>query len=359
MAAKAPAGKSRGATRPDNGALAELLTREAETASGHLQRALWKAARLAFMWPEEAAEIRASGRPLTGLPGIGPSLAKRLDEWIDRPPSDLEPPEIRCEFLTLSQARTALGRHPTWLGDLKGDLQMHTTWSDGSAPVAGMAAAAIARGYSYIAITDHTKGLKIANGLDESRLRAQGEEIVSVNRELHAAGLEFTVLRSTEVNLSPSGEVDMDAGALEELDVVLGSFHSALRREDDQTDRYLAALRNPSIQTLGHPKCRVYDRRVGLVADWSRVFAQAARLDKAVEIDGYADRQDLKVSLLKIAKKEGCRISLGTDAHHPEQLAFMELALAAACLAKIPRERIVNFLPVEELKRWVKSVRER
>jgi DNA polymerase (family 10) len=149
----------------------------------------------------------------------------------------------------------------------------------------------------------------------------------------------------------------MEADALAELDVVLGSFHSALRRSEDQTDRYLAAVRNPSIQILGHPQCRVFGYRLGLKADWARVFAEAARLDKAVEIDGYADRQDLRVSLLKIARKEGVRISMGTDAHHPWQLAFMDFSLAAACLAKIPAERIINFLSLPDFKRWVAGVR--
>ena len=115
----------------------------------------------------------------------------------------------------------------------------------------------------------------------------------------------------------------------------------------------------PHIQILGHPQTRVYDKREGLKADWHRVFAEAAKLDKAVEIDGYADRQDLRVSLLKKARKEGCRISLGTDAHAPSQLAYMELCLAAACLAKIPAERILNFMAVKELLGWVERVRRR
>jgi DNA polymerase (family 10) len=102
----------------------------------------------------------------------------------------------------------------------------------------------------------------------------------------------------------------------------------------------------------------VYNRREGLQADWARVFAGAAALGKAVEIDGYADRQDLQASLLKIARKEGVRISLGTDAHHPEQLVYMELGLAAALQAKIPPERIVSFLPLPELQAWVQQVRE-
>ena len=124
----------------------------------------------------------------------------------------------------------------------------------------------------------------------------------------------------------------------------------------DLTARYLAALRNPDIQTLGHPRGRIYNYRLGLKADWARVFAVASKLDKAVEIDCYPDRQDLNLSLLKLARKEGTRISLGTDAHHPWQLEFIELGLAAALKAKISPERIVNFLSLDELKGWVARV---
>ena len=229
---------------------------------------------------------------------------------------------------------------------------MHTVWSDGSGSVTEIAAAAIERGYRYIGITDHTQGLSIANGLDVKRLSEQGREIEALNRQFKKQKIDFTVLRSAEMNLNPAGEGDMPARALQKLDIVLGCFHSSLRKKEDQTDRSLAGLRNPSIQIRAHPQTRVYNRREGLHADCSRVFGEAAILDKAVEVDGYADREDLRVSLLKIAKKEGCRISLGTDAHHPHQLAFMELSLAAALKAKIPGERIVSFLSVEQLKVW-------
>ena len=235
---------------------------------------------------------------------------------------------------------------------------MHTVWSDGSGTIAEMAAAAIERQYKFIAITDHTQGLKIAGGLDEARLEQQGREIAALNSQFRAERVEFAVLRSAEMNLSPLGEGDMRPAALRKLDHVLGCFHSALRRTDDQTGRYLAALRNPHIQILGHPQTRVWNRRAGLTADWSQVFAEAVRLDKAVEIDGYADRQDLRISLLKIARKAGARISLGTDAHHPEQLEFMVLSLAAACLARIEPDRILNFMPLAELKQWVAAVRQ-
>jgi DNA polymerase (family 10) len=150
----------------------------------------------------------------------------------------------------------------------------------------------------------------------------------------------------------------MDAESCSQLDLVLGCFHSALRRKEDQTDRYLAALRNPAIQILGHPRGRIYNYRVGLKADWQIVFDFAARLDKAVEIDSYPDRQDLSIDLVKIETKAGCRISLGTDSHGPSQLPFIELGLASAVAGGIKRERILNFMNREQLFHWVASVRD-
>ena len=167
-----------------------------------------------------------------------------------------------------------------------------------------------------------------------------------------------TVLRSIEMNLNPRGEGDMSPNSLRRLDLVLGSFHSALRTTEDQTERYLTALRNPHVHILGHPRGRIYNFRVGLKADWPRVFAEAARLDKAVEIDSYPDRQDLNVELLKIARDKEPRISLGTDAHHSWQLEFIDLGLAAVLRAKIPADRILNFMPTLELKTWAQRLRD-
>ena len=124
----------------------------------------------------------------------------------------------------------------------------------------------------------------------------------------------------------------MDKGVLAELDLVLGCFHSSLRRKEDQTERYLAALRNPAIQILGHPRGRIYNYRVGLSADWPKVFSTAAELDKAVEIDAYPDRQDLSPDLVTVAKIAGCRISLGTDSHGPSQL-FLHSVCGRLCTA--------------------------
>jgi histidinol phosphatase-like PHP family hydrolase len=356
-ATPAPARAKAAGEKVTNLHIATLLSQEAEQATGHKVQALRRAARSAFLWPEEVSDLVQAGRPLTELTHVGPYLAKLLEVWVEKPPPLPEPNELQREFLTMAEARRILANKPKWHALLKGDLQMHTVWSDGSGSVREMAAGGIALGYEFIAITDHTKGLKIANGLDEARLTQQGREIAEVNKELREQKAAFTVLRAAEVNLSPMGELDMEPASLLSLDLVLGSFHSALRKKEDQTERYLAALRNPLLHVLGHPQGRVFDYRSGLSADWARVFAEAARLDKAVEIDGYADRQDLRVSLLKLAKKEGCRVSLGTDAHHPWQLSFMNLGLAAAAKAGIPAERIINFMPAKELLAWTARLR--
>jgi histidinol phosphatase-like PHP family hydrolase len=341
---------------PSNAQLAELLAQKAETSSGILVRAFKRAARSAFLWPKQATELFAGGRELTELHGVGPFLAAQLREWIQNPPLAAKSvPAIRRDFLTLADARAILAGNPNWARMLRGDLQMHTEWSDGSATVLEMARAASERDYGYIAITDHSKGLKIAGGIDEKALARQGAEIAKTNRLLRDTGL--TVLRSIEMNLNPRGEGDMHPKSLRRLDLVLGAFHSSLRTKDDQTDRYLAALRNPEIQILGHPRGRIYNFRLGLKADWPRVFAEAAKLDKAVEIDSYPDRQDLNLTLLKVARREGVRISLGTDAHHADQLGFIELGLAAALKVRIPSARVLNFMDLANLRAWVEKAR--
>ena len=340
-----------------NSDIAELLANEAETAKQPLQKALRRASRKAFLWVEEAAQLIHEGRSLEELAGVGPYLDKLIRRWIETKPVVPEPLELRSDFLTIPQARSTLAKKSSWLSGLKGDLQMHTQWSDGAGSIAQMTEAAAARGYEYIAITDHSKGLKVAGGINEEQLRRQAAEIQSVNDAYKGEGQRIQILRSVELNLDPRGDGDMDVGALKQLDLVLGCFHSALRRKDDQTERYLAALRNPAIQILGHPRGRIYNYRVGLQASWSQVFDLAAELDKAVEIDAYPDRQDLNVGLLRLARKAGCRISLGTDSHGPSQLAFIELGLAAAVLAGIKKDRILNFMRREELLEWAKSLR--
>jgi histidinol phosphatase-like PHP family hydrolase len=312
-----------------------------------------------FGWTEPAASVLQRGGSLTELWRVGPWVAQMLSEWIADPPEIPEPPALRRGFLTRADVDAALAGHDDWRTEIRADLQMHTTYSDGSVPLPGMAEAAAALGYEYIGITDHSKGLPIANGMDEERLARQGEEVAALNRTLRAAGSGPRVLHSIEMNLSPEGEGDMEPEALARLDLVLGAFHSKLRLTEDQTDRYLAAVRNPTVHVLAHPRCRMFDRRAGLWADWERVFAAAADAGTAVEIDANPYRQDLDVELLTVARGAGVRISIGTDAHSVGELRYMDFGLAAAILAGIPKDRILNFQPVEDVLAWASERRRR
>jgi histidinol phosphatase-like PHP family hydrolase len=339
-----------------NSQIAELLAIAGGDAKPPLNRAYRRASRKALLWDEEAAFLYQQGRSLTELPGVGPYLEKIIRGWIEVSPIAASPPAIRENFFTLTQVRSILSARPLWSQGVKGDLQMHSVWSDGSSSIQEMAEAGEARGYEYIAITDHSKGLKIAGGIDEKQLVQQADEIAIVNESLRNADRTIRVLRSIEVNLNPRGEVDMDLASLAQLDVVLGCFHSTLRKKEDQTERYVAALRNPVIHILGHPRGRIYNFRNGLSADWAKVFGIAAELDKAVEIDSYPDRQDLSLDLLRLARTAGCRISIGTDAHGASQLRFIEFGLASALKAKIDPRRILNFMGIHELLNWATNL---
>jgi histidinol phosphatase-like PHP family hydrolase len=341
-----------------NAQISELLARAVadQIPGSNRERALGRASRAAFFWPVEAASLLEEGRPLTELRSVGPWLAGIISGWLED--EDLEPPappELRMGFLTMAEVRRTIEGHPEWMHGLRADLQMHTTWSDGKAPVREVVAEAEALwGYEFLAITDHSKGLKIARGMDEEELAEQGREIARVNEELAAGGSRLRVLRSIEMNLSPEGVQDMEPEALARLDLVLAAFHSQLRPTEDQTDRYLKALRNPTFHVLAHPKGRVFNRRLGLSADWPRVFRRAAEEGKALEIDAHPSRQDLNTELLEVARDAGAWISIGTDAHYPQELGYVEFGVALAIRAGLPRERILNYQPVEDVLRWAK-----
>ena len=340
-----------------NSQISELLAGEAEKFKPPLSRAFKRASRAAILWPEEACSLLIAHRSLKELASVGPFLEKVIQRWCESPPVLDPPPVIRRDFIFRTDADVLLRKYPDWLKGVRGDLQMHTEWSDGSGTVHSMAEEAERRRYEFIGITDHAKGLRIAGGINEDELQRQGEEIETLNAELKTRKSSLRVLRSIELNLSVNGEGDMDIKALRKLDVVLGAFHSALRRTDDQTARYVAALKQPYLNILGHPRTRIYNYRLGLKADWARVFDSAARYDKAVEIDCYPDRQDLDIERLKLARKSGVKISVGTDSHHPSQLGAIILGLAAAIKARIPKERILNFMSRAELIAWASKRR--
>ena len=336
-----------------NGDLGELLWSAGREEKDHRRRALERASRAARFWPVEASELADQGRSLIELNAVGPWVAEQIQAWLDDPPTVPEPEEARRGFLTYADVRRTLDADPTWESTPCADLQMHTTWSDGTLPLEDMVEAARALGRPFVAITDHSQALQIAHGMSADELAEQGRAIDAINATLEAAGDPFSVLRSQEVDLFADGSIDMDDESLASLDLVLGAFHSALRAKEDQTERYVAALRQPRLHVLAHPKARMYGRRPGLSADWRRVFAEAAARGKAIELDATVWRQDLNVELATIAREEGVRwFSIGSDAHRAEELEMLPFGMAIAARAGIEREQILNYRPVEDVRTW-------
>lgn len=341
----------------DNAALSHLLLVAAAEEADHRRRALDRASKAAWTWPVEAADVAAAGRPLTELRSVGPWVAAKLEAWLDAPPSVPEIDETRVGFVTFAWVRRVLDADPSWEADPHGDLQTHSTHSDGKLTLEEMADAARSRGRTFVAATDHSKSLTIAKGQTEEELLAQGVRIDALNEALAAHGETFRVLRSIEMDVFEDGSGDMDPEALRTLDLVLGAFHSKLRIADDQTDRYVAALRNPSVHVLAHPRARMFGRRTGIRADWRRVFAEAAVSGKAVEIDANARRQDLSLDAVRLAVAEGVRwFSIGSDAHDASELDHLPIGLAIAAAGEVPRERILNYLSPDGVVAWARAL---
>jgi len=232
----------------------------------------------------------------------------------------------------------------------RGDLQMHSDWSDGYSTVGDIADACLERGYQYAAVTDHSHGLKIAGGMSMAEAAEQRKAIEDVNA---AYDNKFRLLQGIEANIDAAGRLDLSDEEARTFDVVLAAPHSRLRRAEDQTDRMLAATAHPAVRILAHPRGRITGSRAGIVADWDAVFASAAGRGVAIEIDGDPARQDLDHTLAARARDAGCLFALDSDAHTTAQLSYAETALAHARVAAIPADRIVNCWPLDHLLTWL------
>lgn len=260
---------------------------------------------------------------------------------------------LRSNFLSRAQVLDALDNEsltgPT-LSDYKGDLQMHSVWSDGGQSLDDIAEAGLARGYEFCALTDHSYGLPIANGLPMARLAKQHRAIDRLNRKYLG---RFRLIKGIEANILKDGTVDMTAEERGHLELVLAAPHSSLRLEIDQTPRMIQAVRTPGVHVLGHPRGRMYGSRAGVKANWDDVFAAAADAGVAVEIDGDPSRQDLDYTLARRALEAGCLFALDSDAHSVEELEAALTAIAHARLAGIPADRIINCWPLPRLLDWL------
>jgi DNA polymerase (family 10) len=279
----------------------------------------------------------------------GAVVASRTEEEIyQRLGIDWIPPELRENYGEIEAAeRHELPALVEW-GDLRGDLHMHTTESDGRATLAEMAEAAAALGYEYIAITDHSKALAMANGLNEERAVAFARLVRSLN------GLPVRVFSGIECDILRDGKLDLANDALAELDLVVGSVHSYLNLEPaEMTERYLAAIENPYVRIIGHPTGRLLLRREGFAFDHDRVFAAAARRGVVMEINASPERLDLGAEMIRAAKAKGCRFVISTDSHHPKHLAGIRYGVATARRGWLTKADVVNTLPLQEFAAWV------
>jgi DNA polymerase (family 10) len=238
------------------------------------------------------------------------------------------------------------------IADLRGDLHIHTDWSpDGRVPLEEMARASQARGYTYLLITDHTKGLRFG-GLDEADVERQARLIGKVR----AALPEVAIFQGAELNIDPFGDLDLDEGALGGLDFAIAAIHSRfdLGREE-QTRRVTAALRHPVVKVLAHPTGRRIGIRPSLALDLDAVFAVAAEEGVALELNGHRDRLDLSAELTQRALAAGCLLAANSDAHRLGELSNVENAVATAQRAGVTPDRVVNTRDLEALIGWVEG----
>lgn len=262
-------------------------------------------------------------------------------EWI--------PPELRENQGEIEAAAEGRLPHLVEAAQIRGDLHMHTTESDGRATLAEMAQAARALGYEYIAITDHSKALAMANGLDEARVAAFARQV----REVNARGEPgLRILAGIECDIRRDGAMDLADDALAELDLVIGSVHSYMNLEPaEMTDRLLRALESPYLRVLGHPSGRLLLARDSFAFDFERVAAEAARRDVWLEINASPERLDLSDAMLRAAKARGCRFVIATDAHHPKHLENMRYGVLTARRGWLEAGDVVNTLSWEQFAR--------
>ncbi|MDQ6693406.1 MAG: DNA polymerase/3'-5' exonuclease PolX [Chloroflexota bacterium] len=263
------------------------------------------------------------------------------------------PPELREDRGEIEAAEQDRLPNLVEMDGIKGDLHCHTNWSDGTMSILDMAQAARSRGYQYVAITDHSKGLTVANGLTIERLRQQREEIEAAQNII---GDSFRILHGTEMEIKLDGTLDYPDEVLAWLDIVVASIHSGLRQPGEQvTQRALNAIRNPNVDILGHPTGRLLNQREPSAMDVSVVIREAARTGTALEINAAPERLDLDDIYIKEAVDEGCTFSIDTDAHSIGNYDLMEYGVHMARRGWASADNILTTWPLEKLEAWLQK----
>ena len=295
---------------------------------------------------DEVERLHAAGK-LTDLPGIGATTARVVAQALDGEVPD---------YLAHLEDETVLpvGEGAALRAALRGDCHLHSTWSDGGAPIEKMARTAIDLGHEYMVLTDHSPRLTIAHGLNAERLRAQLDEVAALNEQL----APFRILTGIEVDILVDGSLDQSEELLARLDLVVASVHSKLRMErQEMTRRMVAAVASPHVDVLGHCTGRklVGRGRPPSVFDAEIVFAACAQFDTALEINCRPERQDPPDELVDLALDWGLRFAVDTDAHAPGQMEWQVYGCDKAARHGIDPGQIVNTMPADELVAWAAS----
>jgi putative hydrolase len=278
---------------------------------------------------------------LTSIEGVGAGIAKVMKElletggsrYLDRLREDTRQPALAGESI-LDFAR------------YQGDVHSHTEWSDGKATMLDMARGAEALGYRYLGVTDHSPRITVVHGLNAERLLAQSRQMAEVQAQVPSV----TLLQGIEVDILEDGSLDLPDEVLELLDVVIASPHVKLRQDPQlMNERMLRAVSHPHVDVIGHPTGRRPGSREGAAYDYEAVFKEAARHGVALELDCDPARMDLSPEMATLALECGCNFVLDADAHSPAEFAYVPMGMWMARRAGIPEDRILNFLPLEEL----------
>ncbi|TFG35486.1 MAG: DNA polymerase/3'-5' exonuclease PolX [Parcubacteria group bacterium] len=238
---------------------------------------------------------------------------------------------------------------------IKGDLHCHSSWDGGENSIEEMAKTAMAMGYEYIGISDHTKYLRIENGLDEKKLELQRKEIDKLNEKLKKENKRFRILQGCETNILNNGSTDIKDEALAKLDYVIAGVHSSMKMEkNEMTERIINAIKNPNIDIISHPSGRILKKRDEYLIDFDKVLKAAKEYSKILEINSWPERLDLNDQRIRMAKTAKVKMVINTDSHSKDHMKFIELGIAQARRCWAEKDDIINSQPVEKLLKFFK-----
>ena len=274
------------------------------------------------------------------------------EEFYKRQGLDYIPPEIREGQHEIELAEKGILPLLVELSDIKGDLHIHSDWSDGKTSLVDIVEAARARGYQYIAITDHSIGLGIARGLNEERIHRQIQEIQEMNQKL----FDIQIFTGLEVDIKANGTLDIPDEILANLDIVVASVHSSMNQSEEQmTRRIIAAIENPHVDIIAHPTCRLLGEREPVAVNIEEIFRAALKNNTALEINAMPSRLDLKDTHIYQAREMGVKLVINTDAHNADHLDFMRFGVGTARRGWCQKKDLLNTLPLDKLKDFLKN----